>query len=525
MQVANGVVLDVKTVLQVKKQKARLKDLLAGLDDAKTGQTDFQAFLTLAKQLKIVFDPVDQAHLERAYVRRGLIAYQPALKGLYLFHEKKSGELKWGVQSVPNRESVSQELERFPAPKVPKKKRLASQIEAEISKLHHSMVMPDEGRLTPPRRPHLEKPLTPPRPNPSTGGNPAYNVPRNIALAHSLSGQKPKRNYYKLCQVLAQHEVTFADLQAIKDIFKQNQRATGSAFISPKAFRQALPDKFPDSFIEKITPLLEAQGGEISYALFLELLNDLMGSASAMKLLGNSSVKMKEVLAPNNEAFLLGKDSKLLAYVQFRIDERYRTNAQAFKAFDKDHDGLLNYSEFKEGLWDLGIRCGAPEVLRIYDHLEQVPNKGGIDLKEFYQLAGSPEKPTQHASPPPAASLAAPRSPSEEPLVGRSSEQSPSVQQRVGELMISRSRDPNNFNKDVQNQMSGIARLWRGKMQYQLPSDRNADHRYGSPLGPHVNFSHLMSHQFEKEFSHSHRQKLEDLLRQDAEKLKVSHAH
>ena len=28
MQVANGVVLDVKTVLQVKKQKARLKDLL-----------------------------------------------------------------------------------------------------------------------------------------------------------------------------------------------------------------------------------------------------------------------------------------------------------------------------------------------------------------------------------------------------------------------------------------------------------------------------------------------------------------
>lgn len=33
-----------------------------------------------------------------------------------------------------------------------------------------------------------------------------------------------------------------------------------------------------------------------------------------------------------------------MAYIQFRIDEKYKTTAAAFKAFDKDHDGLLNFT-------------------------------------------------------------------------------------------------------------------------------------------------------------------------------------
>ena len=36
------------------------------------------------------------------------------------------------------------------------------------------------------------------------------------------------------------------------------------------------------------------------------------------------------------------QDRKIFSYLQFRIEEKYKSLAIAFRAFDKDYDGLLN---------------------------------------------------------------------------------------------------------------------------------------------------------------------------------------
>ena len=44
--------------------------------------------------------------------------------------------------------------------------------------------------------------------------------------------------------------------------------------------------------------------------------------------------------------------------------------------------------------------------------------------------------------------------------------------------------------------MGTVAKFWMGKKGYRLPSDLNADHRYGSPKISNNKMFDLMSHQF-----------------------------
>ncbi len=71
-----------------------------------------------------------------------------------------------------------------------------------------------------------------------------------------------------------------------------------------------------------------------------------------------------------------------------------------------------------------------------------------------------------------------------------------------------KSRDPNTFNQEVQGQNSSLAKMWRHKMAYKLPSHLDDGYRYGSANLHDHNMNALITNSFERENVQVQRPKL-----------------
>jgi Ca2+-binding EF-hand superfamily protein len=76
---------------------------------------------------------------------------------------------------------------------------------------------------------------------------------------------------------------------------------------------------------------------------------------------------------------------KLLKYVHARIEEKFRGFRQAFRSFDKDFGGSLDFKEFIIGLEGIGIRLKLEDCRLIFETLD-FNNQGDIDFSKFCLL-------------------------------------------------------------------------------------------------------------------------------------------
>jgi hypothetical protein len=76
---------------------------------------------------------------------------------------------------------------------------------------------------------------------------------------------------------------------------------------------------------------------------------------------------------------------KLLKYVHARIEEKFKGFRQAFRSFDKDFGGSLDYKEFILGLEGVGIRFKLEDCRIIFETLDY-DGAGEIDFSKFCML-------------------------------------------------------------------------------------------------------------------------------------------
>jgi Ca2+-binding EF-hand superfamily protein len=73
---------------------------------------------------------------------------------------------------------------------------------------------------------------------------------------------------------------------------------------------------------------------------------------------------------------------KLLQYVHARIEERFKDFRHAFRSFDKNFDGGLNFKEFITGMESIGVKLKLSDYRLIFDAVDY-DNEGEIGFSKF----------------------------------------------------------------------------------------------------------------------------------------------
>jgi hypothetical protein len=76
---------------------------------------------------------------------------------------------------------------------------------------------------------------------------------------------------------------------------------------------------------------------------------------------------------------------KLFQYVHARIEEKFKDFRQAFRSFDKNFDGGLNFKEFITGMESIGVKLKLTDYKLIFDHVDY-DGEGEIGFSKFCLL-------------------------------------------------------------------------------------------------------------------------------------------
>jgi Ca2+-binding EF-hand superfamily protein len=85
----------------------------------------------------------------------------------------------------------------------------------------------------------------------------------------------------------------------------------------------------------------------------------------------------------------LPKLSHILQSLASKLTQRYRGLPSAFLKFDQDHDGFISFSEFQQGLSDLGLAYSDSQSQEMFTLLDN-DRTGLLSLAAFSQLKGDP---------------------------------------------------------------------------------------------------------------------------------------
>ena len=73
---------------------------------------------------------------------------------------------------------------------------------------------------------------------------------------------------------------------------------------------------------------------------------------------------------------------KLFRYVHMRIEEKFKDFRHAFRTFDKNFDGGLNFKEFITGMEGIGVKLKISDYRLIFDALDY-DEEGEIGFFKF----------------------------------------------------------------------------------------------------------------------------------------------
>ena len=76
---------------------------------------------------------------------------------------------------------------------------------------------------------------------------------------------------------------------------------------------------------------------------------------------------------------------KLLKYVHCRIEEKFKGFRQAFRSFDKNFDGVLNFKEFITGMEGIGVKLKLADYRLLFETLDY-DDEGEIGFNKFCLL-------------------------------------------------------------------------------------------------------------------------------------------
>ena len=76
---------------------------------------------------------------------------------------------------------------------------------------------------------------------------------------------------------------------------------------------------------------------------------------------------------------------KLLKYVHCRIEEKFKGFRQAFRSFDKNFDGGLNFKEFITGMEGIGVKLKLADYRLLFETLDY-DDEGEIGFNKFCLL-------------------------------------------------------------------------------------------------------------------------------------------
>lgn len=90
--------------------------------------------------------------------------------------------------------------------------------------------------------------------------------------------------------------------------------------------------------------------------------------------------KNKEVSADD-----YSRIDKLFRYVHMRIEEKFKDFRHAFRSFDKNFDGGLNFKEFITGMEGIGVKLKIQDYRLLFDALDY-DKEGEIGFFKFCLL-------------------------------------------------------------------------------------------------------------------------------------------
>jgi Ca2+-binding EF-hand superfamily protein len=70
---------------------------------------------------------------------------------------------------------------------------------------------------------------------------------------------------------------------------------------------------------------------------------------------------------------------KLLRYINARIEEKFKDFRHAFRNFDKDFGGSIDFKEFILGMESIGVRLKLADYRIIFEYIDH-DNKGIFDF-------------------------------------------------------------------------------------------------------------------------------------------------
>jgi Ca2+-binding EF-hand superfamily protein len=97
-----------------------------------------------------------------------------------------------------------------------------------------------------------------------------------------------------------------------------------------------------------------------------------LGEATRLK-------KEAEALRLNKEA---RRTREVLEMVRDKIEAKSKRLTSTFRQFDANHDGVVSYDEFREGLFNLGVALSEADFTTLVETVD-IDGEGTVDYTEF----------------------------------------------------------------------------------------------------------------------------------------------
>lgn len=95
--------------------------------------------------------------------------------------------------------------------------------------------------------------------------------------------------------------------------------------------------------------------------------------------------KAIDIKTTYKEVMEQGRAERLIKFVHQRIEEKFKGFRSAYRTFDKDYNGGLDFNEFMQGLENIGIILSFQDYKLIFDSVDY-DNEGEIDYNKFLLL-------------------------------------------------------------------------------------------------------------------------------------------
>lgn len=153
--------------------------------------------------------------------------------------------------------------------------------------------------------------------------------------------------------------------------------------------------KYPEEFLQYFLEIIKVNENDESsddnlmlsypkliaiYDIFMQCPPRLRSDLNNSDLVRNSIEFKKESQQGKNT-----KINKLLRYVHYRIEEKFKDFRMAFRCIDNNYDGALSFKEFVEGLERISVKFSLDDYKKIFNHIDY-DNSGQIDFRKFCLL-------------------------------------------------------------------------------------------------------------------------------------------